>query len=300
MVLCSTRAPTGCLSAQRTSHDQHVRVACGKPPPSGYASDGKRRSAAQLPSTYRRWPNATNPQDVYGLSVDSDVRSAISMSHLGGLAPDVLEELLADAERIEIPAGSVTHREGENAPHLELVISGVVRVFITAPDGRTMTIRYCRPGALIGALSLFGAAFTMPATTQALVNAHLLKMSPAVVRRAAERDVRVARTFLGELSERVQNFIYEIAGSAFTTVRQRVARHLLDLASEAATERFGQTMVVSVSQQELADAAGKVREVVVRVLRGLRQIGAIQTERDRIVIIDASRLIDEQGWNSSS
>jgi CRP/FNR family cyclic AMP-dependent transcriptional regulator len=239
-------------------------------------------------------------QHVYGLSVDPDVRPAISKSHLGSLAPDVLEELLTDADRVKIPAGSVTHREGEDAPHLELVISGLVRVFIAAPDGRTLTIRYCRPGALLGALSLFGTAFTMPATTQALVDVELLRMSPAVVRAAADREVRVAQAFLQELSERVQNFIYEITGSAFTTVRQRVARHLLDLASEPATERLGSVLVVSVSQQELADAAGTVREVVVRVLRDLRHIGAIQTERDQILIVDASWLIEEQGWNVSS
>ncbi|MGH2689259.1 MAG: hypothetical protein ACRDKW_10705, partial [Actinomycetota bacterium] len=61
---------------------------------------------------------------------------------------------------------------------------------------------YCRPGALIGAMSVFADEFAMPATTQALVDADLLRMQPSVVLRAAERDVRVARVFLVELSER--------------------------------------------------------------------------------------------------
>jgi CRP/FNR family transcriptional regulator len=87
-------------------------------------------------------------------------------------------------------------------PHLELVIAGVVRVFVTAPDGRTMTIRYCRPGAIIGAVSLFATGFALPATTQALVDAELLRLSPTTARRAAARDVRVAQAFLSELSGR--------------------------------------------------------------------------------------------------
>jgi CRP/FNR family cyclic AMP-dependent transcriptional regulator len=57
-------------------------------------------------------------------------------------------------------------------------------------------------------------------------------MSPGVVRDLTERDVRVARALLSELSERAGGFLHEIPGSVFTTVRQRVARHLLDLASE--------------------------------------------------------------------
>lgn len=230
--------------------------------------------------------------------MDPHIRSAISMSHLGSLAPDVLEELLADSERIRIPAGSVTHREGEDAPHLELVVSGVVRAFIAAPNGRTMTIRYCRPGALLGALSLFGTAFSMPGTTQALVDAELLKMSPAVVRGAAERDVRVAQAFLRELSERVQSFIFEITGSAFTTVRQRVARHARSCsgASDGAARRGADRSRESARTcGRSGDGPGGGRPV----LRELRQIGAIRTERDRI-LIDAAKLIEEQGWNLGS
>ena len=216
-----------------------------------------------------------------------------------------MDELLVGAGRVRIAAGSVTHREGKDAPHLELVIAGVVRVFVTAPDGRTMTIRYCRPGALIGAVSLFATGFALPATTQALVDAELLRLSPTAARRAAARDVRVAQAFLSELSERVLSFIWEIPGSAFATVRQRVARHLLDMASERVPEppsapRSRSELTVNVSQRELAEAVGTAREVVVRVLRELRQDGVVRTGRDQIVIADPDRLIRESGWNPGS
>jgi len=237
--------------------------------------------------------------------VDADVCSAVSASHLRDLPDDVLAELMMGAVRVHIPAGSTIHREGEPAPHLELVISGVVRVFVIAPDGRTMTVRYCRSGALIGVMSLFAAGYALPGTIQALGDAEVLRMSPTVARRAAARDVRVAGAFLGEQSERALSFIQEIPGSAFATVRQRVARHLLDLASEhveqrPSHQRLGQELVVPVSQQALADAVGTVREVVVRVLRELRQEGVVRTERDRIVILAPTRLIQEQGWNPGS
>ena len=216
-----------------------------------------------------------------------------------------MDELLVGAGRVRIAAGSVTHREGEDAPHLELVIAGVVRVFVTAPDGRTMTIRYCRPGALIGAASLFPTEYAMPAPTQALVDAELLRLSPTAARRAAARDVRVAQAFLSELSERVLSFIWEIPGSAFATVRQRVARHLLDMASDRVPEppsapRSRSELTVNVSQRELAEAVGTAREVVVRVLRELRQDGVVRTGRDQIVIADPDRLIRESGWNPGS
>lgn len=125
--------------------------------------------------------------------MDADLESAVLASHLREIPVDVLDDLMAGAVRRKIPASSVSHREGEGAPHLELVVSGIVRAFVTTPDGRTMTVRYCRPGALLGVMSLFTQGFAMPASVQALVDAEVLALSPGVARRAAAQDVRVAR-----------------------------------------------------------------------------------------------------------
>jgi CRP/FNR family transcriptional regulator, cyclic AMP receptor protein len=164
-------------------------------------------------------------------ALDSAGRAAIAASHLRSLPIDVIAGLTADASRLQVPAGSVLHREGTTTPHVEFVVSGL-RVYVTAPDGRTMSVRYCRRGAMIGVVSLFATPFFLPATIQAVTETDLLALRASVVRRAAERDVRVARALLDELSERVLSFIAEIP-SAFATVRRRVARHLLDLTFES-------------------------------------------------------------------
>jgi CRP/FNR family transcriptional regulator, cyclic AMP receptor protein len=185
-----------------------------------------------------------------------DARAAIENSHLRSLPSDALARLVVDASRFRVPAGSTIHEEGDTSPHLDVVVSGLMRVYVTAPDARTMTIRYCRPGALIGAVSLFASPFALPVTIQALTDADVLAFRPPVVQRAAERDPRIARVLIDELSERVLAFMREIPGSAFATVRQRVARHLLDLASEG---QAGPELVAMIGQQELAAAVGTVR-----------------------------------------
>ena len=85
-------------------------------------------------------------------------------------------------------------------------------------------------------------------------------------------------------------FIAEIPGGAFASVRQRVARHLLDLASES---QDGGALLVPIGQQGLADAVGTVREVVVRTLRELREAGVLRTGRRGIVVLDPERLARE-------
>jgi CRP/FNR family transcriptional regulator, cyclic AMP receptor protein len=79
-----------------------------------------------------------------------------------------------------------------------------------------------------------------------------------------------------------------------------VARHLLDLAAQ---HQRGPDLVAHVSQQELADAVGTVREVVVRTLRELRQEGLLETGRAGIRILAPERLLAEAqpqpgGWNT--
>ncbi len=229
-----------------------------------------------------------------------DFRDAVDASHLRDLPPEVLDELLEGAVQSKVAAGSVAHRALEADQYLQLVITGVIRVFVTAPDGRTMTIRYCRSGELLGAMSLFSNEFTEPATKQALVDTQLLTLSPSTVRAVAQRDLRVARVLLIELSERARNFVNEIPGTAFATVRQRVARQLLDLASthQQDSDPNGE-LAVRITQQDLAEAVGTVREVVVRTLRQLRDAGVVRTERDRIVLLDPAQLTEEVKWNIS-
>jgi CRP/FNR family transcriptional regulator len=222
--------------------------------------------------------------------LDGDVPAAVSASHLAGLRPGLVEAVLADAARLRVPAGATLRRAGDTGPHVELVVGGWLRIFVTAVDGRTLTVRYCRPGSLLGVASLFQPPYAMPASIQALTDADVLVLRPSVVRAAAEREHAVVRALAEELSERVLAFVGEIPGNAFGTVRHRVARHLLDLASE---RQHGPALVAPISQQALADAVGSAREVVVRVLRDLRAEGIVETRRSGIVITAPGRLLAE-------
>lgn len=221
--------------------------------------------------------------------LESDARRAFSASTLRSLPSDARWRLVADAKRVSVSSGTTIQHEGTRTPFLALVVCGLVRIYVTAPDGRTMTVRYCRAGALLGVPSLFASPFELPATIQAVTDAELLELRPSQVRAAAEEDIRISRALLEELSERVLSFMAEIP-YAVASVRQRVARHLLDLASENVS---GSELVAAVGQQELAAAVGTVREVVVRVLRELRSEGILRTGRDRITIVDPIRLAAE-------
>jgi CRP/FNR family transcriptional regulator len=221
---------------------------------------------------------------------DEALAAALAASHLARIPDKPLAELLDGATRLRVPGGSVIRSAGEAGAYLLLVVDGIVRVSLRAPDGRSLTIRYCRQGALMGTVSLFPPAYLLGATMQSVVESELLVLRPSVAQRLAAEHPEVARAFLDDLSERVIRFVAEIPGSVFATVRQRVARHLLDLAAEAPA---GPRLVAHVRQQELADAVGTAREVAARILRDLRVEGIVATGRDGIAILDPARLHEE-------
>ncbi len=231
-------------------------------------------------------------------ALDEDALAAIAASELGIAPPAVIRELTAGATRRHIAAHSVVHHEAEDAPHLELVISGLLRVHVSNASGRTMTVRYCRAGSLLGVATLY-TSIRPTFGIQALADTELLSLRPGVVRSLADRDLDLARALLTETSRRVMSFVAELSGQAFSSVSQRIARHLLDLASD---QRGPDLLLVAISQQDLADAVGSVREVVVRVLRDLRAQGVVETGRAGILIRDPEQLVrlSGAGWNESS
>jgi CRP/FNR family transcriptional regulator, cyclic AMP receptor protein len=221
---------------------------------------------------------------------DRDVEEALARSFLGRLPQELVARLRVEGERADYPAGTTIYRAG-SAPRAMLVVRGLFRVYMTSPEGRQVTVRYARAADVLGIAVLVGGPANVSA--QALAESSLFRISSRALTGAAHRDARVAWAVAEELNRRLYETLQQTAVNAFGSVRQRVAAHLLDLASAQLHPRG--RLVARVSQQELADAVGSVREVVARVLRDLRAAGIVATSSDSVLILDAARLHSESG-----
>lgn len=190
----------------------------------------------------------------------------------------------ATTARIASPGATILTPD-EAGVRAALILRGIARIFLLAPDGRRVTARYARPGALVGSLTTAGARGPSLGV-DAVTECELLELDRAALRDAAQANGHAAWALVEDLERRLHDSYAGMAANAFGTMRERVARHLLDSASEVAGRG---DVVASITQQQLADSVGTVREVVARILGELREEGLVSTSRGQIRIVDLPR-----------
>jgi CRP/FNR family transcriptional regulator, cyclic AMP receptor protein len=207
------------------------------------------------------------------------------------LSNATIESLIAGGRVIDFPAGRTVYTEADNE-RLAVLLLGVLRVYMHASDGRQVTVRYVRVGDLLGVPALIGGP--APVFVQAVAPGSAFFFDVDRVKRAARSDASLAWALAEESVHRLYDVLEELAGNAFASVRQRVARHLLDLA--ASRPGASGQLTALVSQQDLANSVGSVREVVARVLAELRGDGIVRTSPGRVEILDPVRM-SRQLWS---
>jgi CRP/FNR family cyclic AMP-dependent transcriptional regulator len=207
---------------------------------------------------------------------------------LGSLPTDLAERIVSRAVMLRHAAASTPLQ----APGPAVVVSGMVRYFMTASDGRQLTIRYVGEGDLVGTV-FPSPVFGVSTGFQTLAPSSLLYLDGAQLLACARERPELGLALAREYSHRLRHAHRALASSVFATVRARLARDLVERAKAAGAR--GPAVRLSVTQQELADATGSVREVVARALAELRHLGLLTTDHSTVVIPDLRALAREVG-----
>src|SRR5258708_6449883 len=218
----------------------------------------------------------------FGGQSDRD-QNGVERDFLSQLPRALAVELIRGGRRVTYARGATISRYGEGRPGV--VLDGVIRCYLTAWDGREMTLKYVRPGDFVGIVALF--VDEMPSITQqALETTTVLYFDQPPFERALGSDVALVRVVAEQLARGFVTSSDTAEELAFGTVRQRVAGQLLRLSSLCKDR----VLVARVTQQQLADAVGSVRQVVARAIAELRDAGVIRTSPGKIVILDQAAL----------
>src|SRR5262245_12585962 len=207
------------------------------------------------------------------------------------LPEPVLQRMLSCSSVRHVPARGTIFGLADPEPRAGILLDGTARAFLAAADGRQLTVRYARRGAFLARRSYLLGGHS-PVAIHAVTDVELLELDARPFLALVETEATVARAVLAELSRRLEDVYATVADSAFGTVREKIARHLLALSADG---RAGDRRIAPITQQELADGVGTMREVAARVLRDLRREGIVATTPGAIEILDPAKLAGSLG-----
>jgi len=214
--------------------------------------------------------------------------AGLAGTFLGDLDFRTLSLLLSTSMIAEILRGQVIGNAGQS--RTAVVLDGTVRVFITSPSGRQLTVRHARPGSMIMTTSeIAGRAIDL--RFQALTDATLIEFNEQTFDHLRQTDQAFNAALSGEAVRRLEDVYGAFATTVFGSMRERVAAHLLD-AAEASP---GGGLIAPVTHRDLAEALGSAREVVSRALADLQREGSLGAVRGGVEIKDAQKLMAAAG-----
>lgn len=200
---------------------------------------------------------------------------------LAGLSDPAGKAVIAGLSSVVVPAGTTVLHQGDRCANYLLVVSGSVKVFTRAENGRELVLYRIAPGGsciLTTACLLSDGRFPAEAVTETDTEALLLP--DTLFQRGLGESPGFRRFVFNAYAQRTRDLILLVEQVAFGRVNARLAALLL---------RRGDA-VVTATHQELAMELGTAREVVSRQLKEFEQQGWLALSRGRIELHDRQSL----------
>jgi CRP/FNR family transcriptional regulator, cyclic AMP receptor protein len=195
------------------------------------------------------------------------------------LPEEYLKSLAEHGSVKAYPKNAVILNEGDRSDSLYVILSGKVKIYLADEEGKEVLLNTQGPGAYFGELILdegprSASVMTLEPSKFSIVSKAQFQTFLATYPDAALELIR-------SLIQRVRALTKSVGNLALLDVYGRVARMLLELA----TEQEGKLVINEpLTQQDMASRVGCSREMISRILKDLRAGGYVIMDGDRMVI----------------
>lgn len=212
--------------------------------------------------------------------IDPEIRSRVLHLYplLSGLAPQDLEQLLANASYMKVPSGALMFDANQPCMGFPMVISGSARVIKSSPSGRELHLYHVLPGEtciLTSSCLLSNAPYQ--ARGEALDDLELVVLPPGTFKLLFGQLELFRNQVFNRFSERLTELMNLVTAVAFQKLDQRLAALLL-----------AKPNPVAMTHQAIADELGSFRELVSRLLKDFEHKGWVRLERGQIHVLDGA------------
>jgi|SRR3954452_13417064 CRP/FNR family cyclic AMP-dependent transcriptional regulator len=209
---------------------------------------------------------------------------------LEGVPADDMRELLKLARRRRFSRGEVVFHRDDPGDSLHLIAKGRFAMRVMTPLGQVATVAVRGSGESFGELALLGNEPRRSATVAALEDAETYAIYKPEFDRLRREHPDVNELLLHFLAHELRLMSERLLEALYLPVEKRVLRRLTDLAALYATD--DEEVVISLTQESLAELAGATRATVNQVLRQEQERGLIELERGKTRVLDVRALAE--------
>jgi len=182
------------------------------------------------------------------------------------------------------PTKQILIKEGDPSYDLYYIVKGSVTVLIDDSKGREIVLAYLNPGDFFGEIGLFDEVHKRTAFVRTKTKCDIAQINYERLKGLHELFPDLLFEIASQLAIRLRKTSRKVSDLAFTDVKGRVARTLLDLCKEPDAMTHPDGMLIRVTRQELGRIVGCSREMVGRVLKDLEEDHLISVAGKSIVV----------------
>ncbi len=175
-------------------------------------------------------------------------------------------------------------KEGDPSNDMYYIISGSVTVMIEDNKGHEIVLAYLNAGEFFGEIGLFEDGHNRTAFVRAKSKSDIAKISYEKLKSLHSIFPDLLFSIASQMAIRLRRTSRKVSDLAFTDVKGRVARTLLDLCKEPDAMTHPDGMQIRITRQELGRIVGCSREMVGRVLKSLEEDHLISVAGKTMVI----------------
>lgn len=207
------------------------------------------------------------------------------------LEPVELEAIASIARKRQVPKGSILFYVDDPGNACYIVIDGKVKIVVNSGDGREHILGILGLSDLFGEMSLIDGQ-PRSATAIAVEETSVLTIQREEFMRILADHPGIAMKLLIVLSRRLRLTDAHVESLAFLSAPGRVARLLLQLASESGERNAEGKLVFSsrMTRQEMANLTGTSRETFTRVLMDYQDRGLVAIDRNQFILHNEPKL----------
>jgi CRP/FNR family cyclic AMP-dependent transcriptional regulator len=203
---------------------------------------------------------------------------------LEGVPEEQVRELLQIARRRRFVRNEVVFHRDDPGDSLHLIQKGRFAVRVMTPLGDVATIAVRGPGESFGEMALVGETPRRSATVAALQEGETFAIYRPEFDQLHRRQPQVGEMLFRFLTNEVRMLNERLLEALYLPVEKRVLRRLVELADLYTAA--GGVVVISLTQETLAELAGATRPTVNQVLQEEQRRGTIRLARGRTEILD--------------